>query len=365
MTTPSVGEPPPFAYSPIASDIPFNKDNTIHGVFFISDSTANKTPYQYWLRDKSLWDHVCRHFMQSGYDTFSFCPYSSKENFQKYYPNFPIHKDDIKPTVPQTPPRPNIHQPPPAFASPSQDANRMEEDADEISNLREQIRLHQEQQQAAQAPAASTADSATALALAQMAEYIKQSQQLNQQIIAQLASKPTDPVKEPPMPKWGGNITTKDLYLEQMEVYVSHKYFSSVTDWSQSTPATADISTFLRSELLKTIPASRRPAYIHQDKCKDGFAFLKLWMSDISPSNVFHKLQCILKFSTFTAGTTPGQTLLSEAQGLLSALNVIPTESLMSMRIILSFEEAGRYDGIVTSFRRGEPTVVGCTLDHL
>jgi hypothetical protein len=35
------------------------------------------------------------------------------------------------------------------------------------------------------------------------------------------------------------------------------------------------------------------------------------------------------------------------------------------MRIILSFEEAGRYDGIVTAFRRGDPTVVGCTLDHL
>jgi polyhydroxyalkanoate synthesis regulator protein len=271
MTTPSVGEPPPFTYSPIASDIPFNKDNTIHGIFFISDLTTVKTPYQYWLQlqDKSLWDHVCRQLMTSGYDTFSFCPYSSRANFQKYYPTIPIHKDDIKPAAPQTPPRTKVHRPPPAFASPSQDAHQMDEDADEISNLREQIRMLQEQQQAAQQPAASTADSATALALAQMAEFVKQSQQLNQQILAQLTSKPTDPVKEPPMPKWDGNITTKDLYLEQMEVYVSHKYFSSVSDWSQSTPATADIATFLRSELLKTIPASRRPAYIHQDKCKD------------------------------------------------------------------------------------------------
>jgi hypothetical protein len=167
------------------------------------------------------------------------------------------------------------------------------------------------------------------------------------------------------MPKWDGNITTKDLFIEQMETYVSHKFFSSVVDWSQSTPATEDISTFLRSELLKTIPASRRPAYLHQDKCKDGFAFLKLWLEDISPSNVFHKLQCILKFSTFSAGTTPSQAILSEARGLLSALQVIPTESLMSMRIILPVEEAGRYDGIVTAFCRCDPTVVGCTLNHL
>jgi hypothetical protein len=247
---------------------------------------------------------------------------------------------------------------------------------DEIATLREQIRqLQQQQQQQAnqqtttqqqqQSVPASTVDSITAQAIAQMAEFLKQSQALNQQLISQISSKTTEPVKEPPMPKWDGNITTKDLYLEQMEVYKSHKYFSSVIDWSRSTPATEDIATFLRSELLKTIPASRRPAYLHQDKCKDGFAFLKLWMSNISPSNVFHKLQCILKFSTFAAGTTPGQTLLSEARGLLSALQVIPTESLMSMRIILSFEEAGRYDGIVTAFRRGDPTVVGCTLDHL
>jgi hypothetical protein len=143
------------------------------------------------------------------------CPYSSKSNFQKYYPTIPVHKDDINPTTPHTHPRPKVHHPPPAFASPSQDANNMDEDADEISNLREQICILREQQNASQQAATSTADSVTALALAQMAEFFEQSQQLNQQIIAQLASKPTDPVKEPPMPKWGGNITTKDLYLEQ------------------------------------------------------------------------------------------------------------------------------------------------------
>jgi hypothetical protein len=169
------------------------------------------------------------------------------------------------------------------------------------------------------------------------------------------------------MPKWDGNITSKDLYLEQMDVYLSHKYFASVTDWDKADSNTGDIATHLRSELLKTIPASKHPAYINQDKCKDGFAFLKLWLSDISPSNVYHKLQCILKFSSFSAGSTPGQAILSEARGLLAALNVIPTESLISMRTILAFEEAGhrRYDGIVTAFRRGEPNVVGCTLDHL
>jgi DNA-binding protein H-NS len=292
MTTPSVGEPPPFQYSSLASDIAFNKDATIHGVFFISDSTKVKPPFQYWMRDKNLWTPCCKHFMEAGFDTFSFCPYSSREHFHRFYPSIPLHKDDIRPLAPQTPPRTNTHRVPPAFASPSVDpdpANTMETD-DEIAALREQIRQLQQQQAAQQqnTTTQSTVDPVTAQALSQMAEFLKQSQAMNQQLLSQLSSKSSEPVKEPPMPKWDGNITTKDHYLEQMEVYKSHKYFSSVIDWSQSTPATEDIATFLRSELLKTIPASRRPAYLHQDKCKDGFAFLKLWMSDISPSNVFH-----------------------------------------------------------------------------
>jgi hypothetical protein len=35
------------------------------------------------------------------------------------------------------------------------------------------------------------------------------------------------------------------------------------------------------------------------------------------------------------------------------------------MRMILAFKNAGRYDSIITAFHRGDPTVVGCTLDHL
>jgi hypothetical protein len=114
--------------------------------------------------------------------------------------------------------------------------------ADEIAALREQIQQLQEQQRTAQQAAASqqqqttappSLDPLTAQAFSQMAEFFQKSQELNQQLISQLSSKPQDPVKEPPMPKWDGNITTKDLYLEQMEVYMSHKYFSSFVDWSQ------------------------------------------------------------------------------------------------------------------------------------
>jgi hypothetical protein len=315
--------------------------------------------------------------MANGFDTFSFCPYSSKANFRRFHPNVPLQRD-INPPEPTTPPR--INKPPPVFASPSVDAHTRQQDEteDEVAILRRQLqqqqedlrRLQQQQQQqqqqaVPQSQSNATNDSATITALAQLAEILQKSQEMQASFLSQMANKSSETTKEPPMPKWDGNITTKDLYLEQMEVYLDNKYFSQVSDWDKATSSTEEISNHLRSELLKTIPASRRPAYMNQAKCKDGFAFLKLWLSDISPSNGFHKLQCILKFSTFSAGDTPGQTILSEARGLLSALRVINTEALISMRIILSFEEAGRYDGIVTAFRRGDATVVGCTLDHL
>jgi hypothetical protein len=91
------------------------------------------------------------------------------------------------------------------------------------------------------------ADTATAQALQQMADLLRQSQDLNRQFMSHLASKPTETVKEPPMPKWDGNITSKDLYLEQMDVYLSHKYFSSVTSWDKADANTGDIATYLRS----------------------------------------------------------------------------------------------------------------------
>jgi hypothetical protein len=148
--------------------------------------------------------------MEAGFDTFSFCPYSSRENFSQFYPSIPLHKDDIKPTAPQTPPRQNIHRVPPAFASPSVNpdpTNNMETE-DDIAALREQIRQLQLQQQQAAAfqtqqqntANPSTVDPVTAQALSQMTKFLKQSQLMNQQLLSQLSSKPSDPVKEPPMP---------------------------------------------------------------------------------------------------------------------------------------------------------------------
>jgi hypothetical protein len=141
------------------------------------------------------------------------------------------------------------------------------------------------------------------------------------------------------MPTWDGDFTTKELYLERMDIYCKNKYFSSVTDWYTADLLHLDHSNHLRSELLRTIPKAKLPAYINQPALKDGFVFLKTWLADNSPSSAYHKLQCIMQFANFTAGETPGQTLLAQARGLLAALTSINNEVLMSMRVIVSFAD--------------------------
>ena len=142
-----VSEPTPFAYhrsSSIVSDI-FGDDrnDTRHGVFFVSDSTNAKSSYRYWMNDYCVWDDVCHHFMLCGYDTFSFLPYSSRDAFQRDYPSCSLHPDEIiisqQNSVAQVS-DPLIDLP---NSPPQAPASEIEVVRQEINNLRAQVRARE------------------------------------------------------------------------------------------------------------------------------------------------------------------------------------------------------------------------------
>jgi hypothetical protein len=69
-----------------SSDLPFGSKHTHPcGVFFVSDSSGIKTPYRYCMEDRTTYAEACSHFREHGFDTFSFCPYTNKANFVKFY----------------------------------------------------------------------------------------------------------------------------------------------------------------------------------------------------------------------------------------------------------------------------------------
>jgi hypothetical protein len=249
MAEPQVGEPPPFQYSTtIASDVPFTKDSHLHGVFFISDSKLIKTPYQYWLQDRRIWNDICLHFLKAGFDTFSFCPYTTRAAFEQFHPNIKLERNAIIPTAqdvaevsnhPATPQRKNTQDAPPLYETPSiRRQTTTDEPNDEVAELRRRLQAQLDantalrqaaQQQQQQQPAASPSEAI----LAQLAQLLLQQ------------STRSDPIKEPPMPTWDGDFTTKELYLERMDIYCKNKYFSSVTDWSKADLLHLDLSNYL------------------------------------------------------------------------------------------------------------------------
>ena len=152
-----MGEPPPFTYltsDSITSDL-FGptRDTTLHGVFFLSDSTRVTPPHQYWLTDRRVWDDVCSHFLQkSSYDTFAFLPYTSKENFKRFYPSTPLDPEDIiiseddvhqvsrgstATQSQQTPPR--THRPPPYMSPTARRPAASSTPAPEVAALQAEI----------------------------------------------------------------------------------------------------------------------------------------------------------------------------------------------------------------------------------
>jgi hypothetical protein len=113
----------------------------------------------------------------------------------------------------ETPPLPQAHhnvainnqQPPPMFLLPSQQQDPDASSKADIGALCEQLQCQQEelttlcqQQQEQSTPMDTTSplDSTTAQALQQMAEILKQSQDLNCQFLTQLASKQAETIKE-------------------------------------------------------------------------------------------------------------------------------------------------------------------------
>jgi hypothetical protein len=73
----------------------------------------------------------------------------------------------------------------------------------------------------------------------------------------------------------------------------------------------------------------------------------------------------LINFATYQVGSKTCQEILSDTRHMHLGLRHMTMDNLLSMRLIQSFKEEGRYEGIVASFTSGDPKVVGCDLDAL
>lgn len=98
----------------------------------------------------------------------------------------------------------------------------------------------------------------------------------------------------------------------------------------------------------------------------DGFVMLQHFMDTIDPNTDANKLHNLSIFANLDlADASTGQQLLATARMLKTSLAAVDIETLISLRVIQAFDSAERYDGIVNSFKNGDTSIVGCSLEHL
>jgi hypothetical protein len=348
------------------------------------------------------WNSACRHFYNhSGYDTFMFLPYSKRSAFVQFYPNIPLNLIDIivkeedatntRPSEVSTSPfRSGVHPPPPPYKSPfmrrapsttqQQDSPLLHPEDDtkarlaqlrreatkkccrlnELQALQDKLDRLDAELHAASAPTPAVAPAAAAAFTgAAPTDNTALLQALTRALLAQQES------KAPQMPTWNGEDSTKRFFFKEIHVFKEHKYFSTVTDWSRADLAHQDHSLHLRKELLCTIPAALRPTYTKEPKFYDGFVFFEHYLKSISQDGPIQQLMHLINFATYQVGSKTCQEILSDTRHMHLGLRHMTMDNLLSMRLIQSFKEEGRYEGIVASFTSGDPKVVGCDLDAL
>jgi hypothetical protein len=294
------------------------------------------------MEDRNTYAEACTHFCQSGFNTFSFCPYSHRANFVKCYTDvhlqphniqrceealIPPAKDPTATTISEhsTPRRhPAIQHPPPAFtptpAAPSQQQQPpTDSNASPTENPEQEfLQLLRNLVQCTAAPAPASADSSKAV-----------------------------------FPKWDGSDAKKSIFLEQVKLYKLHPTYSAVTDWTKSQPHLPELPISLQGHLFKNLPEKYLHSYVNNSKFDtDGFAMLHDFLTQINHNTSTNKLRTLKTFANLSfPANMEGTEFLSIGRGLAYNMHGFNSYELVAMKMIKCFQEDGRYEGIVKSYR--------------
>ena len=388
----------PFRYGTPSSDVPFDKDRHRCGVFIISDSTGERTPHNYWMEDRDLWTAGCRHFYDAGWDTFSFVPYTSRENWARFHPSYPLHSEPMvkattadppdntqmhlddanndigigagttvtQQTTNFTPPRnTRIQAPPPPFTSPHEQPRTTQGPPQPSPTQQAPLPPQPNQPYAQSDPALIALLEQHLRSFESLENRVSQLSQTHKDL-ANATQTTASKITPPSFPKWDGDVSSLEIFLERIDTFKNHPYFAAIYDWT-----TAGINTeealHIRTEMFDKLPQKHLSLFINDPRYKtDGIAMLHRLLARLNPNDPTNQLNNLERFANldFPPSMT-GDDLLMKGRGLAFALRNINIDQLVSMRLIKAMENEGRFDGIVNKFKDGDPTVVGCSLDHL
>eukprot|EP00804_Cyclotella_cryptica_P023772 CCRYP_011153-RA/>CCRYP_011153-RA protein AED:0.32 eAED:0.22 QI:0/0/0/1/1/1/2/0/951 len=140
-----------------------------------------------------------------------------------------------------------------------------------------------------------------------------------------------------------------------------------MADWTTSTPATLEQSLHLRTELFNKIPQKYHPMFINDSRyATNGFAMLHQYLQKIDFNTDTNRLNALEALANLEfPDSKSAQQLLSEARGLAFYLRHLNIDTIVAMMVIKMMEKEERCTSIVSKYKNGDPTVVGCSMTCL
>jgi hypothetical protein len=292
--------------STISSDVPFGRgETTTHGVVEMTNDSTNQVQYV-WITDLDLWPQAGPLFVQGGYGSFRFTPFTSATAWTTLHgDNRPLHHQSIDTT----------HFPSPTPAQDDADAEEVTQDSfASIFTAATQQTGTGNQGGSAQG---GSVDSTLLFAqvMAQMFDRLDkrdadrarvQREQETRRDLAQAqreqaflcgfqtmhssTGSTASAIKAPSFPTFSGQASDIPLFLEQIQTIKDHPYFSGCS-WDVMDPTKTVESNHIRMELLENLPTEYKYMFVDATEYKnDGFAMLRDLIVNLRPAGTQNKL---------------------------------------------------------------------------
>jgi hypothetical protein len=363
--------------STISSDVPFGRGaTTTHGVVEMTNDTTNQVQHV-WITDLDLWPQAGPLFIQGGYGSFRFTPFTSITAWNTLHgDNRPLHTQAIDPTHFPSPTQPQddveaeeVTQD--SFASIFTAATQQTGTGNQggstqggstdstllFAQVMAQMFDRLDKRDAERARAQREQETRCDLAQAQREQAFLRGFQTMQSSTGSTSST----IKAP---SFSGQASDIPLFLEQIQTIKDHPYFSGCS-WDVMDPSKTVESNHIRMELLEKLPTDYKYMFVDASEYKnDGFAMLRDLIVNLRPAGTQNKLLSMAAFANLAR--EPNETeaaLFARARGLKSSLHGVLAEDLMPIKMLTVLESS--YPTLVERYLQNDARVVNANLNEL
>ena len=172
--------------------------------------------------------------------------------------------------------------------------------------------------------------------------------------------------QRPPFTKWDRTLPTPPLFLAQIETYKAEALYSSVHDWTLTTPSTRQLSTAISSDMLALLPSLISLMFLNDERfTSDGIAMLSSLITHLNPSSNENLLLEITDLTRLEMRLGESSIdYMSRFHGIAQRMHGVTIDHIIPLFAIASLNHK-RYPGVKSRYLAGDTALVNCDLLQL